>query len=152
MKRRQELEDICCRTHIQPDPSTASDKANAMIDSGMMVASSMGCTFFSISLQVNELEIIYVGLLDPCELLANIETQINQAKDEAFIRKDIMDRIERWLSACEEEKWLEDYNRVSYRILTQNNFSNMGLLLRYWLSFKSNSKVSIRISGALTCA
>ncbi|KAL3502126.1 hypothetical protein ACH5RR_036575 [Cinchona calisaya] len=84
LKRRQELEDICCRTHIQPDPSTAADKANAMIDS---------------------------GLLDPCELLSNIETQINKAKDEAFNRKEIMDKIERWLSACEEENWLEDYNR-----------------------------------------
>ncbi|XP_027096442.1 65-kDa microtubule-associated protein 6-like [Coffea arabica] len=88
MKRRQELEDICCRTHIQPDPSTAADKANAMIDS---------------------------GLLDPCELLANIETQINKATEEAFSRKEIMDRIERWLCACEEENWLEDYNRDENR-------------------------------------
>lgn len=88
MKRRQELEDICCRAHIQADPSTAADKANAMIDS---------------------------GLLDPCELLANIETQINKATDEAFSRKEIMDRIERWLCACEEENWLEDYNRDENR-------------------------------------
>ncbi|XP_027098642.1 65-kDa microtubule-associated protein 6 [Coffea arabica] len=88
MKRRQELEDICCRTHIQPDPSTAADKAKAMIDS---------------------------GLLDPCELLANIETQINKATEEAFSRKEIMDRIERWLCACEEENWLEDYNRDETR-------------------------------------
>ncbi|XP_027152910.1 65-kDa microtubule-associated protein 6-like [Coffea eugenioides] len=88
MKRRQELEDICCRTHIQPDPSTAADKAKAMIDS---------------------------GLLDPCELLANIETQINKATEEAFSRKEIMDRIERWLCACEEENWLEDYNRDENR-------------------------------------
>lgn len=88
MKRRQELEDICCRTHVQPDPSTAADKANAMIDS---------------------------ALLDPCELLANIETQINKATEEAFSRKEIMDRIERWLCACEEEKWLDDYNRDENR-------------------------------------
>lgn len=53
------------------------------------------------------------GLVDPSELLANIEAQITKAKDEALSRKEIMDRIERWLSACEEENWLEDYNLVS---------------------------------------
>ncbi|KAK4720605.1 hypothetical protein R3W88_010838 [Solanum pinnatisectum] len=83
MKRRAELEDLCCKTHIQPDSSTAADKSSAMIDS---------------------------GLVDPCELLANIEAQINKVKDEALGRKEIMDKIERWLSSCDEENWLEDYN------------------------------------------
>ncbi|KAH0681033.1 hypothetical protein KY284_022118 [Solanum tuberosum] len=83
MKRRAELEDLCCKTHIQPDSSTAADKSSAMIDS---------------------------GLVDPCELLANIEAQINKVKDEALSRKEIMDKIERWLSSCDEENWLEDYN------------------------------------------
>lgn len=83
LKKRLELEDICYRTHIEPDPSTAADKANAMVDS---------------------------GLVDPCELLANIEAQISKANDEALVRKEITDRIERWLSACDEENWLEDYN------------------------------------------
>lgn len=83
LKKRSELEDICYKTHIEPDSNTAAEKSNAMIDS---------------------------GLVDPCELLANIEEQINKAKDEAVSRKEIIDRIERWLSACEEENWLEDYN------------------------------------------
>lgn len=51
--------------------------------------------------------------MDPCELLKNIEGQINKAKDEAISRKEIIERIERWLSTCEEENWLEDYNLVS---------------------------------------
>ncbi|GFS39098.1 microtubule associated protein (MAP65/ASE1) family protein [Actinidia rufa] len=84
MKKRSELEDICYKTHIEPDPSTAPDKSNALIDS---------------------------GLVDPSELLVNIEAQINKTKDEARSRKDIMDRIERWLCACDEENWLEEYNR-----------------------------------------
>lgn len=83
LKKRSELEDMCCKSHIQPDPSTAADKTNALIDS---------------------------GLVDPCELLANIEAQICKAKNEALSRKEIMDKIDRWLSACDEEKWLEDYN------------------------------------------
>lgn len=90
MKRRSELEEICRMTHIEPDASTAVEKSNALIDS---------------------------GLVDPSELLANIEAQITKAKDEALSRKEIMDRIERWLSACEEENWLEDYN------LDENRYS-----------------------------
>ncbi|XP_059655286.1 65-kDa microtubule-associated protein 6-like isoform X2 [Cornus florida] len=84
MKRRSELEDICYKIHIEPDQSTTAEKSNAMIDS---------------------------SLVDPGELLANIESQINKAKAEALSRKEVMDRIERWLSACEEEKWLEEYNQ-----------------------------------------
>ncbi|KAK2986655.1 hypothetical protein RJ640_010111 [Escallonia rubra] len=88
LKKRSELEDICYKSHIEPDPSTAAEKSNAMIDS---------------------------GLVDPSELLANIEAQIVKAKDEALSRKEIMDRIERWLSACDEENWLEDYNQDENR-------------------------------------
>lgn len=57
------------------------------------------------------------GLVDPSELLANIEAQIVKAKEEAMSRKEIMDRIDRWLFACEEENWLEDYNQVSFEKL-----------------------------------
>ena len=57
------------------------------------------------------------GLVDPSELLANIEAQICKVKDEALSRKEIMEKIDRWLSACDEEKWLEDYNLVSYHIM-----------------------------------
>ncbi|EOY01280.1 hypothetical protein QUC31_013864 [Theobroma cacao] len=88
MKRRSELEEICRMTHIEPDASTAAEKSNALIDS---------------------------GLVDPSELLANIEAQITKAKDEVLSRKEIMDRIDRWLSACEEENWLEDYNQDQNR-------------------------------------
>ncbi|KAF3432050.1 hypothetical protein FNV43_RR26789 [Rhamnella rubrinervis] len=88
MKRRSELEEICRITHIEPDTSTAAEKSNAMIDS---------------------------GLVDPSELLTNIEAQIVKAKEEAASRKDIMDRIDRWLFACEEENWLEEYNQDDNR-------------------------------------
>jgi protein regulator of cytokinesis 1 len=57
------------------------------------------------------------GLVDPSELLENIEEQIVKAKEEAVGRKEIMDRIDRWLSACEEENWLEDYNQVSWNFV-----------------------------------
>lgn len=88
LKKRSELEDICRKFHIQPDASSAADKTNALIDS---------------------------GLVDPSEILTNIETQICNAKDEALTRKEIMEKIDRWLSACDEENWLEDYNRDENR-------------------------------------
>lgn len=88
MKRRSDLEDVCKMTHIEPDTSTNPEKSTALIDS---------------------------GLVDPSELLANIEAQIVRAKDEAISRKEIMDRIDRWLSACEEENWLEDYSQDTNR-------------------------------------
>ncbi|XP_008220951.1 PREDICTED: 65-kDa microtubule-associated protein 6-like [Prunus mume] len=88
MKRRSELEEMCRMVHIEPDTSTSAEKSNALIDS---------------------------GLVDPSELLANIEAQIVKAKEEALSRKEIMDRIDRWLFACEEENWLEDYNQDENR-------------------------------------
>ncbi|KAI4357423.1 hypothetical protein L6164_001371 [Bauhinia variegata] len=88
LKKRSELEEICRLTHIEPDTSTAAEKSSALIDS---------------------------GLVDPSELLANIEAQIQKAKDEALSRREITDRIDKWLSACEEENWLEDYNQDDNR-------------------------------------
>uniref|UniRef100_K7LA84 Uncharacterized protein n=1 Tax=Glycine max TaxID=3847 RepID=K7LA84_SOYBN len=36
---------------------------------------------------------------------------IAAAKEEALSQKEILDKVEKWMSACEEESWLEDYNR-----------------------------------------
>ncbi|KAK9106667.1 hypothetical protein Syun_022678 [Stephania yunnanensis] len=87
-KRRLELEETCRKAHIEPDMSTSLEKANAMIDS---------------------------GLVDPSELLANIEAHIEKAKEEARTRKEIMDRVDKWLAVCEEESWLEEYNQDENR-------------------------------------
>ncbi|MCO5608818.1 hypothetical protein L7F22_063035 [Adiantum nelumboides] len=83
LKRRSVLEQVCRQAHMEPDPSTSSEKTNALIDSGMVDAS---------------------------ELLANLEKQIAVAQDEAHSRQDILDRVDKWLAACEEERWLDDYS------------------------------------------
>ncbi|KAL1060913.1 hypothetical protein V6Z11_1Z059300 [Gossypium hirsutum] len=36
-------------------------------------------------------------------------------KEEAFSRKEILEKVEKWLAACEEESWLEEYNRDENR-------------------------------------
>lgn len=46
--------------------------------------------------------------------MEQIEVQIAKVKEEAFNRKEILEKVEKWLAACEEESWLEEYNRVRH--------------------------------------
>lgn len=46
-------------------------------------------------------------------MLEQIENQVARVKEEALGRKDILEKVEKWLAACDEESWLEEYNRVS---------------------------------------
>jgi hypothetical protein len=58
------------------------------------------------------------GAIDPALLLEQIEAYVATVKEEAFSRKDILERVERWLNACEEEAWLEDYSKVWFCLMT----------------------------------
>ncbi|KAL4310942.1 hypothetical protein GQ457_01G006630 [Hibiscus cannabinus] len=87
-KKQVELEEIFSRVHIEIDPEAAREKIMALIDSGNV---------------------------EPTELLADMDNQIAKAKEEAHSRKEILDRVEKWMSTCEEESWLEDYNRDENR-------------------------------------
>lgn len=52
-----------------------------------------------------------------------MDEQIARAKDEASGRKAIMDKVEKWILARDEERWLEEYSMV--RIPTYSiNFHN----------------------------
>jgi protein regulator of cytokinesis 1 len=84
-KKQAELEEIYARAHVEIAPDVAREKIMALIDSGNV---------------------------EPAELLADMDNQISRAKEEALSRKEILDKVEKWMSACEEESWLEDYNRV----------------------------------------
>ncbi|XP_044955186.1 putative receptor protein kinase ZmPK1 [Hordeum vulgare subsp. vulgare] len=87
-KKQTTLEDIYAGAHIVIDTAAAHDKIFALIESGNM---------------------------EPTELIADMDNQIVKAKEEALSRKEILDKVERWISACEEESWLEDYNRDDNR-------------------------------------
>ncbi|CAM0910033.1 unnamed protein product [Alopecurus aequalis] len=87
-KRQTELEDIYARAHIAIDTSAARDRILSVIDSSMF---------------------------EPSQLLADMESQILKAKEEASSRKDILEKVDRWMLACEEESWLEDYSRDDNR-------------------------------------
>lgn len=56
------------------------------------------------------------GAISPSYLLEELEAQISKIKEEAFSRKEILEKVQKWLAACEEECWLEEYNRVSHNV------------------------------------
>lgn len=45
-------------------------------------------------------------------MLSGIDDQIVKAKEQALSRKDILDKVEKWKYASDEENWLDDYERV----------------------------------------
>ncbi|KAI3735192.1 hypothetical protein L6452_14682 [Arctium lappa] len=87
-KKRSELEDICRKTRLLPESDSSMDIA---------------------------LEAIESGAINPASLLEQIELQIGKVKEEAFSRKEILEKVEKWMAACEEECWLEEYNRDDNR-------------------------------------
>lgn len=50
-------------------------------------------------------------------MLEQIELQISKVREEALHRKDILEKVEKWMAACDEESWLEEYNRVRHNFL-----------------------------------
>ncbi|XP_058104137.1 65-kDa microtubule-associated protein 3-like [Magnolia sinica] len=88
LKKRSELEDICRRTRMAAETDTALEYAIEAMES---------------------------GAIDPSCVLEQIELRIAEVKEEAFSRKEILEKVEKWLAACEEESWLEEYNRDENR-------------------------------------
>ena len=59
------------------------------------------------------------GTIDLVHLLKSMDEQITKAEEEALSRKAIMERVEKWMLARDEERWLEEYNRVNIFIFQQ---------------------------------
>ncbi|WOL01083.1 65-kDa microtubule-associated protein 3-like isoform X1 [Canna indica] len=87
LKKKTELAEIRQRTHLFSE----EDERNFAIDA------------------------IESGAIDASIVLEQLEALISAAKEEAFSRKDVLERVEKWLAACEEENWLEEYNRDENR-------------------------------------
>lgn len=58
------------------------------------------------------------GAVDAAYVLDEIELKIARIKEEDLGRKEILEKVEKWMAACEEECWLEEYNRVRSYIQT----------------------------------
>ncbi|KAM5584384.1 hypothetical protein ABKV19_003980 [Rosa sericea] len=88
LKKKLELEEVCRQSHMVTEILSAAEYSNEAIES---------------------------GAVDPACLLEQIELQIARAKEKALSRKEILEKIEKWLAACQEESWLEEYNRDDNR-------------------------------------
>ncbi|XP_038970697.1 65-kDa microtubule-associated protein 3-like isoform X2 [Phoenix dactylifera] len=88
LRKKSELEEIRRRAHLVAEGDTETEFAY---------------------------EAVETGDADPSLILGQIEFQVSAAKEEAFSRKDMLERVEKWLAACEEESWLEEYNRDESR-------------------------------------
>lgn len=53
-----------------------------------------------------------------------MDEQILRAEEEAFSRKVIMEKVGKWILARDEERWLEEYMRVSFSMLNIINFDD----------------------------
>ena len=61
-----------------------------------------------------------LDLVDSSELVATIEAQILKAKEEVLSRKEVMDKLNKWMAACDEENWLDEYNQVDSIFILQS--------------------------------
>lgn len=44
-------------------------------------------------------------------LLVSMDDQITKANEQALSRKDILDKVQKWKFASEEEQWLDEYEK-----------------------------------------
>ncbi|XP_010924154.1 65-kDa microtubule-associated protein 3 [Elaeis guineensis] len=88
LKKKTELEELRRRTHLVAEASSETEFA---------------------------IEAIEAGAVDPSLMLEQIEVQVSKVKEEAFSRKDILEKVEKWFAARDEESWLEEYNRDENR-------------------------------------
>ncbi|KAA8528976.1 hypothetical protein F0562_033536 [Nyssa sinensis] len=88
LKKQIELEEICSMSHMEIPSRSEMD---------------------------NIINLINSGEIDHADLLMNMDEQIERAKEDASSRKVIMEKVEKWMLACDEERWLEEYSRDENR-------------------------------------
>lgn len=83
LKKQLELKEICSRSHMEIPSQAEMDNISNLINSGE---------------------------IDHADLLTSMDGQIFRAKEAASSRKIIMEKVEKWMTAREEERWLEEYD------------------------------------------
>ncbi|KAJ8451524.1 hypothetical protein Cgig2_018158 [Carnegiea gigantea] len=83
LRKQFELQEICCKSHMEIPSQSEMENITHLVDS---------------------------GTIDLVDLLTSMDEQIARAKEEASSRKVIMEKVENWMVACDEERWLEEYN------------------------------------------
>lgn len=90
LKKQNELEEICNKSHMEIPSRSEMENILNLINSGEM---------------------------DHADLLTSMDEKISRAKEEASSRKSIMEKVEKWMLARDEERWLEEYS------MDQNRYS-----------------------------
>ncbi|MQL85025.1 hypothetical protein Taro_017537 [Colocasia esculenta] len=119
LKKKTELEELRRRAHMLADANGEMEFAIETLESGMSdqkgrfkeQESIYSNHILSLCLHV----FLHTGAVDPSLVLEQIEVQLSNVKEEAFSRKEILEKVEKWMTACEEESWLEEYNRDDNR-------------------------------------
>lgn len=57
-------------------------------------------------------------MIDPSELLAKLEQQIKEAEGDKETRAPVMAQVEKFLHAVDQERWLDEYNKVTSCFIT----------------------------------
>ncbi|KAG1330922.1 putative 65-kDa microtubule-associated protein 8 [Cocos nucifera] len=114
-KKQIELQDICKKSHMEVPSQSEMENIMKLIISGGPLASIFLNDPAILSGTFSNPKILYAlteGEMDHSDLLVCMEEHICKAKEEACSRKDIMEKVEKWMASCEEERWLEEYSRV----------------------------------------
>ena len=95
LKKMSELEEICKKTRTVLEADSALECDTEAIDSGNII--SCHCSTIDTFALLNVCIIPYFA---------------GAVKENAFSKKDILEKVEKWLTACDEKYWLEEYNQV----------------------------------------
>ncbi|KAL8158843.1 hypothetical protein V2J09_000380 [Rumex salicifolius] len=84
LKRQHELEEVYREVHMELDKDSSRENLTSLIESGKV---------------------------DLSDLFSSMDDQIRNAKEQAHSRTDILDKVDKWRHACEEEIWLDEYEK-----------------------------------------
>lgn len=116
VKKQSEVENICRRSHMEVPPLSELDHIINTIKHGRL-ASTLYFSIINLVIDyiyfTQRARIKMLGDMDYGDLLNYMDEEIAKAEDEALSRKMIIEKVEKWVLARDEERWLEEYNMVS---------------------------------------
>ena len=120
IKKKAEIEEICKISHMDMPHRSEMDNIVELIISGTFHQSYTIPLFFKSGIILSAHRItsplyrknICTGDEDHDNLLKTMDGYIYKTKEEATSRKEIMDKVDKWITSCDEERWLEEYSRV----------------------------------------
>ncbi|KAI4383608.1 hypothetical protein MLD38_009422 [Melastoma candidum] len=113
MKKQHELEEICRGAHMEIPSRSEMDRILNLINSGNM---------------------------DHTDPLMTMDERISRVREEALSRIAIMEKVEKWMIARDEERWLEEYNRDENKYsVSRGAYKNLKRAERAWVTI---SKIS----------